>query len=87
MLVVFLVVYWCLGVVGSFLLGVWYGIVCVGCCWLLMVLLFVGGVMNVVWIVVLLLFVFVEKVLFGGECIGCVLGVVLIVWVGVMLIV
>ena len=83
----FLVAPWRPGVAGSFLLGVRHGVVCVGCCWLLMVLLFVGGVMNVVWIAALSLFVFVEKVLPGGERIGRALGVVLIVWAGVTLIV
>ncbi|MCA3921906.1 DUF2182 domain-containing protein [Burkholderia sp.] len=83
----FLVAHWRPGVAGSFLLGVRHGVVCVGCCWLLMVLLFVGGVMNVVWIAALSLFVFVEKVLPGGERIGRALGVVLIVWAGVTLIV
>lgn len=43
--------------------------------------------MNVVWIVALSLFVFVEKVLPGGERIGRVLGVVLIAWAGATLIV
>ncbi|KVC39598.1 metal-binding protein [Burkholderia diffusa] len=76
----FLTTYWRPGVTGSFLLGVRHGAHCVGCCWLLMALLFVGGVMNVVWIVALSLFVLVEKVLPGGERIGRALGVVLIAW-------
>ncbi|KWN16161.1 metal-binding protein [Burkholderia territorii] len=76
----FLTTYWRPGVTGSFLLGVRHGAYCVGCCWLLMALLFVGGVMNVVWIVALSLFVLVEKVLPGGDRIGRVLGVVLIAW-------
>ncbi|MBR7954031.1 DUF2182 domain-containing protein [Burkholderia cenocepacia] len=83
----FLVAHWRPGVAGSFLLGARHGMVCVGCCWLLMALLFVGGVMNVVWIVALSLFVFVEKVLPGGDRIGRVLGAVLIAWAGVTLIV
>ena len=61
--------------------------VCVGCCWLLMALLFVGGVMNVVWIAALSLFVFAEKILPGGERVGRALGVVLIAWAGATLIV
>ncbi|KWE31011.1 DUF2182 domain-containing protein [Burkholderia territorii] len=76
----FLTTYWRPGVTGSFLLGVRHGAYCVGCCWLLMALLFVGGVMNVVWIVALSLFVLVEKMLPGGERIGRALGVVLIAW-------
>ncbi|HKT63593.1 DUF2182 domain-containing protein [Burkholderia sp. 22313] len=76
----FLTTYWRPGVTGSFLLGVRHGAYCVGCCWLLMALLFVGGVMNVVWIVALSLVVLVEKVLPGGERAGRALGVVLIAW-------
>ncbi|AOI95159.1 MULTISPECIES: DUF2182 domain-containing protein [unclassified Burkholderia] len=76
----FLTTYGRPGLTGSFLLGVRHGAYCVGCCWLLMALLFVGGVMNVVWIVALSLFVLVEKVLPGGERVGRALGVVLIAW-------
>lgn len=83
----FLVAHWRPGVAGSFLLGARHGMVCVGCCWLLMALLFVGGVMNVVWIAALSCFVFAEKILPGGERIGRALGVVLIAWAGVTLIV
>jgi predicted metal-binding membrane protein len=52
-----------------------------------MALLFVGGVMNVLWIAALSLIVFVEKILPGGERIGHALGVVLIVWAGATLLV
>ncbi|GAU04226.1 DUF2182 domain-containing protein [Burkholderia stabilis] len=83
----FLVAHWRPGVIGSFLLGARHGMYCVGCCWLLMALLFVGGVMNVVWIAALSLFVFAEKVLPGGDLVGRVLGVVLIAWAGVTLLV
>jgi len=75
------------GVVGSFVLGVRHGAYCVGCCWMLMALLFVGGIMNLVWIVGLSFFVFIEKLLPGGEYVGRVLGGVLIVWAGVTLLV
>jgi predicted metal-binding membrane protein len=40
-----------------------HGLHCVGCCWALMMLLFVGGVMNLVWAVALTLFVLAEKML------------------------
>ncbi|MBJ9590909.1 DUF2182 domain-containing protein [Burkholderia seminalis] len=83
----FLVAHWRPGVAGSFLLGARHGAYCVGCCWLLMALLFVGGVMNVVWIAALSLFVFAEKILPGGERVGRALGVVLIVWAGATLLV
>jgi predicted metal-binding membrane protein len=83
----FLTAHWRPGVAGSLLLGMRHGIYCVGCCWLLMALLFVGGIMNLVWIAALSLIVFVEKILPGGERVGRVLGVVLIAWAGVTLLV
>jgi predicted metal-binding membrane protein len=48
---------------GCLLLGLRHGGYCVGCCWLLMALLFVGGVMNVLWIALLALLVLLEKLL------------------------
>jgi len=83
----FLTAHWRPGVAGSFLLGMRHGIYCVGCCWLLMALLFVGGIMNLIWIAALSLIIFVEKILPGGERVGRVLGVVLIAWAGVTLLV
>ena len=46
---------------GCLLLGIRHGAYCVGCCWLLMALLFIGGVMNVLWISLLALLVLLEK--------------------------
>jgi predicted metal-binding membrane protein len=46
---------------GCLLLGLRHGGYCVGCCWVLMTLLFVGGVMNVLWIALLALLVLLEK--------------------------
>jgi len=52
---------------GSLTLGLRHGAYCVGCCWPLMALLFVGGVMNLLWVLVLALFVFLQKIIsFGG---------------------
>lgn len=48
---------------GAFRLGVRHGLYCVGCCWALMLLLFVGGVMNLAWIAALAILAAVEKVL------------------------
>ena len=76
----FLTEYWRPGRLGSFILGVRHGAYCVGCCWMLMALLFVGGVMNLVWIAVLTLFVLVEKLSPMGGNIGRVTGNLLIVW-------
>ena len=43
-------------------LGARHGLFCIGCCWLLMALLFVGGVMNLAWVAALALIVLVEKI-------------------------
>jgi predicted metal-binding membrane protein len=63
---------------GCVLLGLRHGAYCVGCCWVLMALLFVGGVMNVLWIVLLTLFIFLEKVTSLGRRIAPLAGVILI---------
>src|SRR3984893_13516015 len=52
---------------GSLLLGLRYGAYCVGCCWVLMALLFVGGVMNVLWIATISAFVLIEKIVSFGR--------------------
>jgi len=65
---------------GAFVMGLKHGMWCVGCCWSLMLLLFVGGVMNIVWIVLLALFVLVEKLFPNGETVGKVGAVILIAW-------
>ncbi len=44
-------------------LGLRHGLYCLGCCWVLMVLLFLGGVMNLLWIAAIATFVLLEKVL------------------------
>ena len=54
------------GALGAFRLGVLHGAYCVGCCWLLMALLFVGGAMNLIWVVSLTILVAAEKLLPGG---------------------
>lgn len=76
----FLTEHWRPGRFGSFVLGVRHGAYCVGCCWVLMALLFVGGVMNLVWIAVLTLFVLVEKLAPAGPTFGRLSGGLLIAW-------
>lgn len=56
--------------IGSLALGSRHGITCVGCCWMLMALLFVGGVMNVLWIALMMVFVLVEKLVPAGRLIS-----------------
>jgi predicted metal-binding membrane protein len=51
------------GLLGAFQLGVKHGLYCLGCCWVLMGLLFLGGVMNLLWILAISLFVLAEKIL------------------------
>jgi len=65
---------------GAFGLGMLHGAFCVGCCWLLMALLFVGGVMNLAWIAVLTLLVAAEKLLPGGQWIARIAGIGFIGW-------
>jgi predicted metal-binding membrane protein len=57
----FIVSHWRPGVVGAFRMGLAHGVYCVGCCAVLMLILFVGGVMNLVWIAALTFFVAIEK--------------------------
>jgi predicted metal-binding membrane protein len=64
---------------GSFMLGLRHGTYCVGCCWVLMMLLFVGGVMNVLWIALLALLVLLEKVTPIGRWIARAAGVASVV--------
>jgi len=72
------------GAMGAVRLGLLHGAYCVGCCWLLMALLFVGGVMNLAWVAALALLVAAEKLLPGGMWIARIAGVALIGW-GVLL--
>jgi predicted metal-binding membrane protein len=60
---------------GCVLLGLRHGAYCVGCCWVLMTLLFVGGVMNVLWIALLALLVLLEKLTPCGRWIARIAGV------------
>ena len=70
---------------GAFVAGARHGIFCVGCCWLLMALLFVAGVMNLLWIAILTLVVLIEKLLPRGEWAGRGIGVILIAWGAIIL--
>lgn len=76
----FMMTSWRDGKMGAFRMGLHHGTVCLGCCWALMVLLFVLGVMNLAWVVVLAAFVLLEKVSRRGELISTIGGVVLVAW-------
>ena len=58
--------HWQAGNLGAFWMGISHGIFCIGCCWVLMLLLFVGGVMNILWIALITVFVLLEKLLLLG---------------------
>jgi predicted metal-binding membrane protein len=74
------------GVVGALRMGVLHGAYCVGCCWLLMALLFVVGVMNLAWIAALTLVVASEKLLPHGRVLSLAVGLGCIGWAVVRLI-
>lgn len=74
----FVMLHWQPGARGAFAMGVRHGAYCVGCCWLLMLLLFVGGVMNVAWIAGIALYVLVEKTVPAGHWVSRAAGVVLV---------
>jgi predicted metal-binding membrane protein len=74
----FLIGEWRAGASGAFVMGVRHGMFCLGCCWLLMALLFAGGVMNLAWVAALSLAVAVEKLAPRGEWLAAALGLGLI---------
>ena len=77
--------HWRPGWSGALRLGLLHGAYCVGCCWLLMALLFVGGVMNLLYVVAIALLVAIEKLAPRGKWIGQVTGLALIFWGAVAL--
>lgn len=70
---------WREGPAGAFRMGVRHGAYCVACCWALMALLFVAGVMNLLWVAVLAVFVLAERVLPGGPAVSRIAGALLVV--------
>ena len=76
----FILTEWRAGVGGAWAMGLRHGLMCTGCCWLLMALLFLLGVMNVVWIAALTLFVLVEKTWPSARGVSAASGLVLAAW-------
>ena len=76
----FLAAHWREGAAGSLMMGLRHGAFCVGCCWALMTLLFVVGVMNLFWVAAIAAFVLIEKLTRQGLPIGRAAGVLLILW-------
>lgn len=71
---------WRNGLSGALTMGGKHGNFCVGCCSLLMALLFVAGVMNLLWVAAIALYILIEKVVPGGHWIGRAFGILTIVW-------
>jgi predicted metal-binding membrane protein len=80
----FFMEHWQPGMPGALRLGLRHGIYCVGCCWALMLLLFVGGVMSLLWIAAISVFILIEKLAPYGVQGGRLSGIALVlagVWV------
>jgi predicted metal-binding membrane protein len=76
----FLARHWREGTGGALIMGAHHGLFCVGCCWLLMTVLFVVGVMNLFWVAALAGFVLIEKLTRRGAVISRLAGSAIAVW-------
>lgn len=75
----FIATRWRPGLLGGFVMGAQHGLYCLGCCWALMLLLFVGGVMNLIWVAALAAIVLVQKVAPRGLPVASLTGLTAIV--------
>ena len=82
----FVLQHWKEGKQGALRMGIENGFYCLGCCWMLMVLLFVTGIMNLLWVSIIALFVLVEKILSQLKWIPYLAGSVLILY-GILLLI
>lgn len=76
----FLVLHWRQGPGGALAMGVHHGAFCVGCCWALMTVLFVVGIMNIAWVALLAAIVLVEKAIARGPWMSRASGAILVAW-------
>ncbi len=83
---VFISSHWRPGTLGALTMGIEHGAFCVGCCWVLMGLLFVGGVMNLLWIAAIAIFVLIEKATPFGSIVGRLGGVCMVLAGGLIVI-
>ena len=81
----FLMGHWRDGAAGAVQMGLRHGAYCLGCCWALMCVLFVVGVMNLLWVAALSMFVLIEKAGRGGRWIARAGGAAMIVFGVLML--
>jgi len=70
---------WRDGAAGALIMGLKHGAYCVGCCWMLMALLFVFGVMNLLWIAALSALVLLEKIMPSGRFIARTSGILMLI--------
>ncbi len=76
----FIMKYWKEGNAGAFLMGICHGQLCVGCCALLMTLLFIFGVMNMGWVLILSIYVLLEKIIPFSQYFSRIIGIILILY-------
>jgi predicted metal-binding membrane protein len=74
----FLATSWREGHRGAVVMGVTHGTFCLGCCWMLMALLFAAGVMNLVWVAAISGLVLVEKLMPGGAAVARAAGIIFV---------
>lgn len=72
--------FWRPGAAGAFALGLRHGLYCLGCCWALMIVLYVTGVMNLLWVALLSILVLGEKLLQRGPWLGKGAGLAIAAW-------
>jgi predicted metal-binding membrane protein len=73
----FLSRHWKDGNTGALDMGLRHALFCIGCCWALMLLLFVGGVMNLAWVAVIAILVLAEKILPRGDLVATISGILM----------
>jgi len=78
--VAFVTEHWRPGPRGALRMGLWHGSYCVACCWVVMGLLFYGGIMSFYWIVGLAVLVLLEKLLPVGHRLGSLSGIAFLIW-------
>lgn len=76
----FLMTEWREGTRGALIMGLRHGIYCVGCCWALMTLLFVAGVMNLLWVALIAAYILIEKAVPAGQWLSRAIGVLMVGW-------
>lgn len=78
----FFMAYWRPGASGAFVMGLRHGRDCLGCCWPLMLLAFVGGTMNLAWMALATFLMLIEKLAGAGRYVTAPLGVILVLAAG-----